>query len=112
MTLRLAVALLLVGIVVSSLQKAGAQALTGDTLSVKQGASIDQADANVGSLENGLKFGQFGAPRKPGLPRPRTGEGIASKRTAGGNSYGLDEPTTQQTMNSITIGAIYSVRLH
>jgi hypothetical protein len=101
MNFRIAVVLLLVGIV-SSLQQATGQALTGDTLSIKQGASIDQADANAGSLDGGLKFGQFAGPRKPNLPRIQTGEGIASKRTAGGNVRGLDFYTSKLPRLSIT----------
>ncbi|MBC8096260.1 MAG: hypothetical protein H7Y43_10635 [Akkermansiaceae bacterium] len=47
-------------------------------LSVAGGVNIDQAGANNGSIAGGLRFGSF------------SGEGIGSKRTTGGNQYGLD----------------------
>ena len=47
-------------------------------LSVAAGMNIDQNNANNGTIANSLIFGSF------------SGEAIASKRTAGGNQYGLD----------------------
>jgi hypothetical protein len=61
------------------------------TISSSAGASLDQADANNGSLSPGLKFGTGGV-----------GEGIASKRTATGNQYGLDFYTRSAVRMSIT----------
>jgi hypothetical protein len=58
-------------------------------LSVAQGMNIDQANANDGALWNGLSFGST------------SGEGIASKRTAGGNQYGLDFYTN--SINRVSI---------
>ena len=52
--------------------------LPQQNLSVNAGMNIDQANANAGTLTNGLSFG--GA----------SGEGIASRKTAGVNQYGLD----------------------
>ena len=42
------------------------------------GVSVDHGDQNNGSIYYGLRFGET------------SGEGMASKRTAGGNQYGLD----------------------
>ncbi|HEV2328697.1 MAG TPA: hypothetical protein VGY56_07920 [Verrucomicrobiae bacterium] len=53
-------------------------------LSVRGGLNIDQANDNSGFINNGSTNGYgltFGS---------ASGEGIASKRTAGGNQYGLD----------------------
>ena len=50
---------------------------------------VDQGDANSGSLNPGLIFGSS------------SGQGIASKRTAGGNQFGLDFYTASQ--NRMTI---------
>lgn len=47
-------------------------------VSVAEGINIDQTESNNGTLTNGLSFGSG------------SGEGFASKRTAGGNQYGLD----------------------
>jgi len=47
-------------------------------LSVAGGAVIDQASANIGDVNNSLRFGSF------------SGEAIGSKRTPGANQYGLD----------------------
>lgn len=59
-------------------------------LSVYNGMGIDQADANSGDLTNALTFGSS------------SGEGIASKRTAGGNRHGLDLFTSSTPRVSIT----------
>ncbi len=48
-------------------------------LSVAAGMNVDNDDANNGNMTNALRFGGTG-----------TLEGIASKRTAGGNQLGLD----------------------
>jgi hypothetical protein len=47
-------------------------------LSVQSGMNIDQGDSNNGSVTHGLRFGSG------------SGEVIASKRTVGGNRWGLD----------------------
>ena len=61
-------------------------------LSVNGGANIDQADLNNGNLVSGLTFGNGST------------EGIASKRTAGGNQYGLDIFTNNTKRLSFTNG--------
>jgi hypothetical protein len=61
-------------------------------LSVGGGANIDQGNANAGSLALGLRFGS------------NSGEGIASRRTADGNQYGLDFYTRSAARLSITNG--------
>ena len=55
------------------------------------GVHIDGLGNNDGTLDFGLRFG--GA--------PGSGEGIASKRTAGGNQYGLDFYTSSNNRMSI-----------
>jgi hypothetical protein len=62
-------------------------------LSIAGGLNIDQLDASDNTLANGLRFGQ-GA----------SGEGIASKRTATGNQYGLDFYTNSANRLSIANG--------
>ncbi len=64
------------------------------SLSVIGGLNIDQADANNGSAANGLTFGS------------NSGEGIASKRTAGmgTNQFGLDFYTNNINQMAITNG--------
>ena len=47
-------------------------------LSLAGGMNIDQAGLNNGAIDGGLRFGSF------------SGEGIGSKRTGGGNQFGLD----------------------
>src|SRR5436190_3061502 len=59
-------------------------------LSVQNGMNIDQAEANTGTLMNGLYFGSTST------------EGIASKRTAGINQRGLDFYTNDQKRITIT----------
>ncbi len=59
-------------------------------LSVNGGMNIDQANTNVGSVANALTFGYT------------SGEGIGSKRTSGGNQYGLDFYTLFANRMSIT----------
>lgn len=58
-------------------------------LSVAEGLNIDQSNFNSGALAIGLSFGSG------------SGEGIASKRTAGGNQYGLDFYTNNINRMSI-----------
>ncbi len=59
-------------------------------LSVKFSMNIDQANVNNGNLSSGITFGSM------------SGEGIASKRTAGGNQFGLDIYTSSVNRISIT----------
>src|SRR6185369_13504312 len=54
------------------------------------GLSLDQSDLNNGELANGLTFGRA------------SGEGIASKRTWGGNQWGLDFYTAYRKRMTIT----------
>ena len=61
-------------------------------LSVNGAINLDQANINSGSLNPGITFGLS------------SGEGIASKRTAGGNLYGLDFYTSFANRMSITQG--------
>jgi hypothetical protein len=56
---------------------------------VSSGLVVDNRDFNAGSLVPGLTFGNG------------SGEGIASKRTAGGNQYGLDLYTNSTARLSI-----------
>ena len=58
-------------------------------LSIGGGVNIDQNGASNGSIVNGLSFGHA------------SGEGIASKRNAGGNQFGLDFYT--QFINRMSI---------
>jgi hypothetical protein len=59
-------------------------------LSVEGAANVDQANANNGAPAPGLSFGSA------------SGEAIASKRTTGGNEYGLDFYTASTARMSIT----------
>lgn len=60
-------------------------------LSVERGMNIDQADGNIGSAAvNAITFGNS------------SGEGIGSKRNAGGNQWGLDFYTNSINRMSIT----------
>ena len=61
-------------------------------LSIAGGMNIDDADATDNGLANGLVFGHS-----------NSGEGISSKRTAGGNQYGLDFYTGRQARLSIDL---------
>ena len=62
-------------------------------LSVQNGMNIDQADGNIGSTTvNAITFGN------------NSGEGIGSKRNAGGNQWGLDFYTNSTNKMSITNG--------
>ena len=61
-------------------------------LSIAGGMNIDDAEANDNTLANGLVFGHS-----------NSGEGISSKRTAGGNQYGLDFYTGRQARLSIDL---------
>lgn len=60
------------------------------TLTVQNGFNLDAADANSGTITNGLSFGAT------------SGEGIASKRTTGVNQFGLDFYTNTTLRMSIT----------
>lgn len=60
------------------------------TLSLKGGMVIDQSNLNTGSNNNILSFGSF------------SGEGIGSKRNAGGNQFGLDFYTAGNNRLNIT----------
>jgi hypothetical protein len=53
------------------------------------GVSVDHLDQNNGTIYSGLRFGQG------------SGEGMASKRTAGGNQFGLDFYTSFNNRMSI-----------
>jgi hypothetical protein len=68
--------------------------LTGPqrALSVNAALNVDQANANNGAVNPGITFGSS------------SGEGMASKRTAGGNQFGLDMYTGSAVRLSITNG--------
>jgi len=72
-------------------------------LSISDGLNIDQTSSNDGTVSNALTFGST------------SGEGIASKRTAGGNQYGLDFYTgsanrlTISNTGNVGIGTVNSV---
>ena len=66
-------------------------------LSVEKGLNLDQADANNGTLEPGLTFGS------------NSTEGLASRRTAGGNHHGLDLYTAATTRLSITQAGLVGI---
>lgn len=72
-----------VGIGTSSPQRA---------LSVNAALNVDQANANNGAVNPGVTFGSS------------SGEGISSKRTAGGNQAGLDLYTNNAARLSVTNG--------
>jgi hypothetical protein len=59
-------------------------------LSVGSSINVDQSNANNGAVNPGLSFGSL------------SGEGIASKRTPGGNQYGLDFYSNYVSRISIT----------
>ncbi len=59
-------------------------------LSVGAAMNVDQTNVNSGTVNPGLSFGSV------------SGEAIASKRTAGGNQYGLDFYTNSMNRMSIT----------
>lgn len=61
-------------------------------LSVNSALNVDQANANDDAVNPGITFGSS------------SGEGIASKRTAGGNQWGLDLYTASSPRLSITNG--------
>ncbi len=61
-------------------------------LSVNGGVNLDQANVNKGTVDSALTFGSG------------SGEAIASKRTAGGNQFGLDFYTNFVNRMSITQG--------
>lgn len=61
-----------------------------ENLSVNGSMNVDQANANNGSIRPGITFGLS------------SGEGIASKRTPGGNQFGLDFYTQFDLRMSIT----------
>lgn len=67
------------GVIVPSIIRNGFGAAGPEqNVSVAEGVNIDQTNSNNGTITNGLSFGSG------------SGEGMASKRTAGGNQYGLD----------------------
>ena len=66
-------------------------------LSVGNGMNIDQSNVNAGNLTNGLTFGTL------------SGEGMASKRTATGNQYGLDFYTSSANRMLITSGGLVGI---
>lgn len=66
-------------------------------LSVEKGLNLDQADANTGVLEPGLTFGS------------NSTEGLASRRTAGGNHHGLDLYTAAAARLSITQAGLVGI---
>ncbi len=66
-----------------------------EQLSITQGMNIDQINQNDGQLQYGLRFGDS------------SGEGIASKRTSGGNQYGLDFYTNSN--NRMTINNVGNI---
>jgi hypothetical protein len=61
-------------------------------LSINSALNVDQTNANNGSVNPGITFGSS------------SGEGIASKRTGGGNQWGLDLYTASAARLSITNG--------
>ena len=72
-------------------------------LSVQNGENIDMAGTNNGFLNNGLPTGNglsFGI---------ASGEGIASKRTGGGNQFGLDFYTNFINRMSLTNGGFFGI---
>lgn len=78
--------------------KVGIGALTPQqSLSVAGGLNVDQDNANAGAVNPGITFGSS------------SGEGLASKRTAGGNQYGLDLYTASQPRLSITNGGYVGI---
>ncbi|GMU36706.1 MAG: tail fiber domain-containing protein [Phycisphaerae bacterium] len=62
----------------------------GYPLTVVGGIGVDLANQNDGTIDHGLRFGEFGS-----------GEGIASRRTGGANQYGLDFYTAGQKRMSL-----------
>jgi hypothetical protein len=65
--------------------------LPSEKLSINGGVTIDHGNTNAGNTTNSLRFGGAGS-----------GEAIASKRTAGGNQFGLDFFTNSSARLSIT----------
>jgi hypothetical protein len=63
------------------------------SLSNSAGLAVDAANLNNGAINPGITFGGGGS-----------GEGISSKRTAGGNQFGLDFFTGSTSRMSITNG--------
>ncbi|MGZ3789687.1 MAG: tail fiber domain-containing protein, partial [Bacteriovorax sp.] len=71
--------------------------------SVQADLNVDNANVNNGTITNTLRFGSGGV-ANPTAPGTGTGEAIGSKRTVGGNRYGLDFYTGSQTRMAITNG--------
>jgi hypothetical protein len=78
------------GALVGSLQIQRTPASTGGALAVAASLVVDEANLNSGTVGAGLTLGNA------------SGEGIGSKRTAGGNQFGLDLYTQSQPRLSIT----------
>lgn len=72
--------------------------VTGLGVAAIGGVMVDLAGANSGGLFPGLRFGLG-----------NTGEGIASKRNAGGNQFGLDFYTLSTPRMSITSGGAIGI---
>ena len=68
-----------------------------ERLGVAGGVIIDQTDRNDGTIANGLRFGNS------------SGEGIASKRTATGNQWGLDLYTGSSARMSISYSGLVGI---
>jgi hypothetical protein len=68
------------------------------SLSNSAGVAIDAANLNNGALNPGIDFGGGGS-----------GEGISSKRTSGGNQFGLDFYTASTSRMSITNGGTVAI---
>jgi hypothetical protein len=65
-------------------------ATVGNNLQITNNLAVDNAAGNTGTIGNALRFGGF------------SGEGIGSKRSSGGNQYGLDFYTSSAARMSIT----------
>jgi hypothetical protein len=65
-------------------------ATVGNNLQITNNLAVDNASGNTGTIANALRFGGF------------SGEGIGSKRSTGGNQYGLDFYTGSAPRLSIT----------
>jgi hypothetical protein len=66
-------------------------------MAVDAGLTVDNTDISAGAVSNGLRFGHF------------SGEGLTSKRTAGGNQFGLDFLTAFFPRMSITNNGLVGI---